>query len=523
MTRAVREVDRRSPKDAEEFKECLADPWWRLTSGQLYKIMIKGDDGEAELVKPFIPNEPQLDLLANLHTRNDILKARQLGFTTLIEIFFLDCCLFKANVRAAVIAQSEDVAKTIFRDKVCFAYNNLPPSLKAAMPLDRDSASELLFAHNNSSIRVATSARSGTLQYLHISEFGKICAKFPERADEVITGSIPAVPTNGMVFIESTAEGQDGHFYKISKRAEDLMISGKKLNPKDYKFHFYPWHGEGKYTTNPDNVLITGKDHQYFDKIEEEVKCKISIEQRAWWIMTRDSEFSGEEEKMWQEYPSTPKEAFQKSKEGCYYTVQMTKARKDGRITTVPYKEGFVVNTFWDIGNSDGTGIWLHQKIGQKDHFIKYIEGWGEPYNYFIKELNKLDYIWGTHYLPHDGNHERQGERSNISPMASIKKLGLKNVEIVPRVNEISHGIQATRDSFSTCWIDEEECKEGIIHLDSYRKKINKTTGAFTDTPVHDVHSEGADAFRQFGQMNISGKLDPRQWKKLNYKASGIV
>jgi len=517
MARAIRDRDTRVPKDAKEFKECLADPWWRLTSGQLYKIMIKGDDGEEELVADFIPNQPQLDLLSNLHTRNDILKARQLGFTTLIEIFFLDCCLFKANIRAAVIAQSEDVAKTIFRDKVYFAYNNLPPSLKAAMPLERDSASELLFAHNNSSIRVATSARSGTLQYLHISEFGKICAKFPERADEVIKGSIPAVPTNGMIFIESTAEGQDGHFYKISKRAEALMQSGKKLNPKDYKFHFYPWHGEERYKTNPDDVVLTDKDHKYFDKIEVESNCNISPEQRAWWVMTRDSEFSGEEESMWQEYPSTPKEAFQKSKEGCYYTVQMTQARKDERITTVPYRPGYPVNTFWDIGNSDGTGIWLHQKIGQKDNFIGYIEGWGEPYKYYVSQLNSLDYVWGTHYLPHDGNHERQGEVVNISPSDALTNLGLRNIEIVPRVKEISHGIQATRDSFSTCWFDETACKDGIIHLDSYRKRWNNTTGRFTDQPVHDIHSECADAFRQFGQMNISGELDGDQLTEINF------
>ena len=108
-----------------------------------------------------------------------------------------------------------------------------------------------------------------------------------------------------MVFIESTAEGQDGHFYKISKRAEALMQSNKKLNPKDYKFHFYPWHGESKYITSPDDVIITSKDNEYFDRIEGEADCIISIEQRAWWVMTRDSEFSGEEEKMWQEYPST--------------------------------------------------------------------------------------------------------------------------------------------------------------------------------------------------------------------------
>lgn len=499
----------RIPKNEAEFKECLADPWWRITSGQLYKIMIKGDNDEESLVIPFIPNEAQLNFLSNLHTRNDILKARQLGFTTVIQLLFLDSCLFRENVRAATIAQSEDAAKKIFRDKLRFAYDNLPPSLRDAMPLKVENTSELVFAHNNSGIEVATSVRSGTKQYLHISEFGKICAKFPDRAEEIITGSIPAVPTNGLLCIESTSEGQDGHYYKITKRAEALMLSGKKLNPKDYKLHFYPWWGEKAYSTNPDDVLITDKDNEYFDKIEVEAKCLISPEQRAWWVMTRDSEFSGEEEKMWQEYPSTIKEAFQKSKEGCYYTVQMTKARKDNRITTVPYRDGVPVNTFWDIGSGDGTGIWLHQRIGQADHFIGYIEGWGESYSYYTKELAKLDYSWGVHYLPHDAKHVRQGSMANIAPKDKLAKLGLKNIEIVKRVDDINHGIQATRDSFSTCWIDEEKCKEGIIHLDSYRKKWNNTTARFMDQPVHDIHSECADAFRQFGQCQSANKLDP--------------
>ena len=505
------------PKDEAEFKECLADPWWRLTSGQLYKIMIKGDNDEDSLVIPFIPKEPQLNLYNNLHTRNDILKARQLGFTTAIQILFLDCCLFRENVRAATIAQNEDAAKKIFRDKLRFAYDNLPPSLRDAMPLKVENTSELVFAHNNSGIEVATSVRSGTKHYLHISEFGKICAKFPERAEEVITGSIPAVPTNGLLCIESTAEGQDGHFYKITKRAEDLMLSGKKLNPKDYKLHFYPWWGEKAYITNPEDVLLTDKDHAYFDKIEGQADCVISLDQRAWWVMTRDSEFSGEEEKMWQEYPSTIKEAFQKSKEGCYYTVQMTRARKEGRISAVPYREGIPVNTFWDIGSGDGTGVWLHQKVGQLDNWIGYIEGWGEPYSYYTKELDKLDYSWGVDYLPHDAKHVRQGTVVNISPKDKLKALGRKNIEIVPRVEEISHGIQATRDSFSTCWFDEEKCKEGIIHLESYRKKWNNTTARFMDVPVHDIHSESADAFRQFGQMQQSGKLDTRKKLKLTF------
>lgn len=484
----------------EQFAANLADPWWRITSGALYKIMIKGDDGEESLVLPFIPNAPQIDLLKDIHTRNIILKARQLGFTTLIAIYFLDCALFRENVRAGVIAQSEDVAKTIFRDKVKFAYDNLPPLLREAMPLDRDSQSELLFSHNNSSIRVATSMRSGTLQYLHVSEFGKIGAKFPDRAKEVVTGSIPAVPANGVVFIESTAEGQEGEFYKMCQRSKMLKDGHKELGKKDFKFHFFPWWVEHKYCLPPSGVVITDKDNQYFDAVEQAMGCTIDQEQRAWWISTRDSEFSGEPEKMWQEYPSTPDEAFQRSTEGCYYTIQMTAARKAGRITSVPYNPGYAVNTFWDIGHGDGTAIWLHQKIGQFDNFIGFIEGWGEPYSYFVGELQKKGYVWGQHYLPHDGAHVRQGMIKSLSPKAMLEQLGLKNIEIVPRVSEISHGIQKVRDGLSTCWFDEVECKDGIIHLESYKKVWSNTNQRFTDQPKHDEHSEAADSFRQWAQ-----------------------
>ena len=503
-----------NPSDEQEFKALLADPWWRLTSGCLYKIMVKGDGDEESLVMPFIPNPPQLELLENLHTRNLILKARQLGFTTLIAIYFLDCALFRPNVRAGIIAQAEEVAKTIFRDKVEFAYKNLPQLLRDAMPLERDSQSELLFAHNNSSIRVGTSMRSGTLQYLHVSEFGKIGAKFPERAKEVVTGSIPAVPANGIVFIESTAEGQEGEFYNMSKRAEALALTGKPLGAKEYKFHFYPWWIEPKYCAPVESAVMTDKDGEYFDAIEQKMNCTISPEQRAWWCMTRDSEFSGEEEKMWQEYPSTPEEAFQRSTEGCYYTVQITAARKQGRICKLPYKPGYPVNTFWDIGHGDGTAIWMHQRIGQYDNFIKFIEGWGEPYSYFVNKMQETGYVWGRHFLPHDGGHVRQGMNQSLSPKSMLEKLGLKNIEIVKRVDDISHGIQATRDAFASCWFDEAGCKEGLIHLESYKKQWSTSGQCFTDHPKHDAHSEGADAFRQFAQ----GYKEAVEYKDIDFE-----
>jgi hypothetical protein len=75
---------------------------------------------------------------------------------------------------------------------------------------------------NNSSIRVSTSQRSGTLNYLHISEYGKLCAKYPEKAREVRTGAINTVQAGQVVFVESAAEGQEGHFFQLCDEAQAL-------------------------------------------------------------------------------------------------------------------------------------------------------------------------------------------------------------------------------------------------------------------------------------------------------------
>ena len=134
--------------DTAELIANLNNPMWRLCN--LYRIITKdGTDDDAGLVVQFKPNRAQRRLLARLHNRNIILKARQLGFTTLISLLWLDTALFsKDPIRCGIIAQGREDAEVIFRDKVKFAYENLPDMLRERMPLKRDSASELLFAHN---------------------------------------------------------------------------------------------------------------------------------------------------------------------------------------------------------------------------------------------------------------------------------------------------------------------------------------------------------------------------------------
>lgn len=489
-----------------EFARKLADPMWRICSGALYKIIVKDPAGaEDGLVLPFIPNRAQRRFIAGLHHRNIILKARQLGFTTLIAIVWLDHALFNANSRCGIIAQDREAAKIIFRDKVKFAYENLPPQLLAAMPVKADNADELLFAHNNSSIRVATSMRSGTIHRLHISEFGKICAKFPEKAKEVVTGSIPAVPLSGITIIESTAEGAEGRFHDMTQKAIKLAEQGKALTPRDYRFHFFPWWQEDRYRMDAEGVVITRADHDYFAKIEVAENTEIDLEQRAWYVATRDADFVGNEENMKQEYPSSPQEAFESSAEGCYYTNQLTVMRKQGRVLRIPILNA-PVNTFWDIGNSDGCAIWFHQQIGMEDRFIGYYEAHGEDLTHYARYLQESGYLWNKHFLPHDAGHARLGER-NQSVEDQLKKLGLRNTVIVPVTPSVNTAIQLVRQEMQAAYFDEVGCDMGLKRLAGYKKKWNESAGRWSDEPKHDENSEGADAFRQWAQAKAGGLI----------------
>jgi hypothetical protein len=158
--------------------------------------------------------------------------------------------------------------------------------------------------------------------------------------------------------------------------------------------------------------------------------------------------------------------------------------------------------------------------VGLQDLFIDFDEGWGEPYEYFTKRMQAKGYLWGKHYLPHDGAHARQGQSQNLSPQQMLQKLGLQNVQIVPRVSELLHGINKTRDALmNDVWFDADRCKKGLQHMENYTRKFNSHAQTYTSEPVKtDGHSEASDAFRQFaqirekvGQVQRSTPPQPRQ------------
>ncbi|HEX42410.1 MAG TPA: terminase [Phycisphaerales bacterium] len=468
-----------------------SDPAWRLD--HLYYIV----DADGRQI-PFRMNDDQRRLIAeDLHHRNVILKARQRGYTTVIDLFILDQCLFNPNLTAGIIAHRIEDVQRIFAAKIKFPYEHLPEALRRAVPAVKCDASQLVLG-NGSNIRVGLSMRSDTIQLLHVSEHGKICARWPEKAQEIRTGTLPACHQNAVVFIESTAEGRMGDFYELCQRAQELTAEakagGRELNPLEFRFHFCPWFHEPTYAladAEAEHVRIADKDNDYFDDLERRLGVTLSPGQRAWYVQMRDGP-GGLGDLMTREYPSTPEEAFRASVGGAYYAEQMARARDEGRIRRVAHDESLPVYTFWDLGMADSMAIWFAQVIGHDVRLIDYLEGSGKGLAWYVQQVKAKPYVYGGHYAPQDIRVRELG--TGVSRYETALDLGLEFDVVVH--HQVPDGIDAVRMLLPHCWFDADRCRRGVECLEAYRKAWNDKLERYDARPLHDWSSHAADAFR---------------------------
>lgn len=471
---------------ADKVKALFSDREWRLNN--LYKIQ----DEKGEEVT-FVMNDAQRKLWDDLHYLNIIPKARQLGFSTEISVFITDTCIFRPNTNAGIVDITLDDAKRKLA-KIKFAYDRLPQSVRDAVPLTVENTQELRWA-NGSGVLVGTSHRGGTLQILHVSEYGKIAAQYPDKAKEIRTGAFGTVHKGMMIFVESTAEGAAGDFYDLVSQAEADQLEGRKLREQDFKLHFFPWFAHKGYVEEVDDRPIPQELTTYFENLEAEDGIVLSPEQQSWYAGKRRT--IGPDD-MWREYPATLKEAFSASIEGAYFKTQMVKIRETGRILKISPDSSIPVDTFWDIGVDDSTSIWFHQAGAGGSHaLIDYFEDSGEGVDYYIRILRekteKYGYVYGTHYGPHDLDNRDWAAVGAKSTAEVAKGLGLK-FKVVPRIQNKNDAIEAARSFLSKTAIDEERCAKGITVLDNYRKAWNERRSTWSSEPLHDWASHGADA-----------------------------
>lgn len=502
----------------------MARQEWRLNN--LYRV-----EDKAGRVVRFVMNDAQERYYRDRWYLNVILKARQLGFSTFISMLYLDTALFNPNTHCGIIDATIDDAKKKL-GKMLFAYDGLPDWIKAGCPIVGRNAFELEFA-NKSSVSVGTSHRGGTLQRLHISELGKIAAKYPEKAREIRTGALNTIQAGQQIDIESTAEGQEGDFYDACQKAEAKARMKTRLTKLDFKFHFFPWWKANEYQIDPNGVVIPDEMKRYFDRLEKDYGIKLRPEQKAWYVKKAETQLDD----MKREYPSTPAEAFEASIEGAIYGPKMEAAEQEGRVGVFPAHPGIPVHMFWDIGRKDYTSIWFAQVSAGKVRCVGFYQNTLEGLPHYtefcfgtehakkrhpgftsradVKGIfERNGWVIGDAVFPHDIRVEEWGSSRTRIEMAIA--AGFKAREAT-RMG-FHDGINAARGTIPLTEFDQEGCALGIKMLKNYRWAWDDIRGVFlTGTePRHDINSHGADAYRYLATSwrELPMKLEPKREPK---------
>ena len=284
-------------------------------------------------VVPFRLNDAQRKLYAVAKRQQDagkpvrliILKARQLGFSTLTEGLIFHACATRKNVNALIVAHREDATANLFRMSKLF-YDELPAPVKPM--LRASNAQELVFENPSklrserearpglrSRIRCATAGgrgigRSDTLQCVHLSEY----AFWPDGADgkaSTLAGILQAVPSlpGTMVVIESTANG-----FEDFKERWDAAVAGEN----DFEPVFFAWF------ENPDYSMPVVPGTEWTPE-EREMRdaYRLTDEQLQWrrWCIANNC--GGSLDMFRQEYPASPGEAFLHSGTGVFDNEQI--------------------------------------------------------------------------------------------------------------------------------------------------------------------------------------------------------
>lgn len=208
--------------------------------------------------------------------------------------------------------------------------------------------------------------------------------------------------------------------------------------------------------------------------------------------------------------------------EGAIFARELRQAKLDERITDVPYDPTKPVHTFWDLGWNSVTGrtaIVMAQTIGTLYHVIDYLEDAEKPVNWYIAELQRRPYTWGTDWLPHDA------ESTNIAAGGNtVKKLMIslgRKVRILTRTKSVGHDIEICRTLFPKIRFDRNKCADLIQCLNRYRYAIDEETGLRGKNPDPNIWIHGADAFRQLGRAITDEQQKPEKRKDDRQRYSG--
>lgn len=252
---------------------------------------------------PLVLNGPQQKLYdalaaqykAGKPMRAIVLKARQMGFSTLTEGLLFKRTATRFHARSGIVAHTDEAAANLFSITKRM-YAHLPHALRPRC--GSNSARGMQFSRLDSAIRVMTAGgegvgRSDTFQNLHLSEY----AFWPGDKEATLLGLLQAVPAqpDTLVVIESTANG-----YEDFQARWAAAVAGES----DFAPVFCAWWEQPEYRRPARGLVPTREERQL------QQRYGLDDQQLSWRRWCIRNACGGDERLFRQEYPSCPEEAF---------------------------------------------------------------------------------------------------------------------------------------------------------------------------------------------------------------------
>ena len=494
---------RADPARAEgDLEAAMADPVWRLGAGKLYKCL---DQNGREVT--FLPTAEQRLILWCIHGRGwrrlIIPKARQLGMSLVLCLIGLDLALWRSGYKAALVDKTEDDAKKKLREKVLFALDRLPAGCRAPFVI-KASASGVSFKEAEgeapeSTYEADVSFRGGTVEFLHISEWGEVQMKQRERSREIRDGSLPAVEraADGICVVETTWQGGlDGELGPLVREAQHTPEQHK--GPRSWRVLFFPWHTNALYAQAHGHV--DAESRGYFAECAR-LGVHLGEAQQKWYAEKRRTLGLRAARS---QFPTLAHECWETTPEGSIYGALVEQSRAAGRMLAYEPSRS-LVHTFWDIGAPLNTVCWLVQITPGEIRVLDVDMELDLTLQDRFARIQARGWLLGCHYLPHDAGIRQSSGRSQADDFTAV--FG-PTVRVVPRVHSVWQGIDSLRALWPRLVFRLPACATGLEHLGRYASLRETSSGIAREEPIHDRYSHAADALRQLAQAIDAGMIE---------------
>lgn len=298
----------------DKERECLeADPIALIRGGYL-----KIRDKAANLV-PFTLNSTQKKIIDKIQERRRagrpvfvfVLKARQLGISTLAQAITFSFVSQRHNITALDVADDMDGASYIFKMNELFYDQMLVDNPHLTPKRQRSDERRLEFAETYSRIMIdtagnATAGRKFTLQLVHLSEVA-----FYKNFSEIKQALFPAISHNPdtIVLLETTANGINdvSTFYWKMKDAYT-----KDPDSTDWIVMFCSWREHAEYSREfyTEALRVKFENSLSMKELKIQKDYDLTLQQLNWRRHMVEDAFGGDDEKFEVEFPLSDQEAF---------------------------------------------------------------------------------------------------------------------------------------------------------------------------------------------------------------------